>query len=302
MKIDDVFEEANKKILNINLFLNSFLGTILMNIILFIIIEMMLMIAYLSRNITDNIILESIGIFLLFLIVGIVYIALSYGIITHIYRLSNNEKAKVTDIFKNAAKKLGMVIRVFLRVICKFILQIVLLVISGVTMILSLVMLLVLVMANFFGSISEYFSTLFGASNINSFRDFIIGTNLGEKELLLIFIMAFFVFVITSVFIFIKRMSYSLTDFLIYENSEDNSRYIVEKSEELMIGKKLTYFGIIIFPVIISIISSAVFEFSQISHTLPIILHFCVSTAITTYAYILQVAFYRIIKKEENNV
>ena len=297
MKIEEVVEEANKKIIDIKLFMSSYFGVFLMNIFILMIGSIIALFGIFLNNNIDNIILKSAFYFILFLTFGIIYIAISYGIVAYIYKLSNNEDVKIIDIFKNAILKIGIVIKVFLRVICKFFIQIILLIVSGIVMITSFIAAIILFVSEFFEGFYVLLAKIFSTESIDGFQTFISKINVGIKEMIGLFVISLIIFIVTAVFMFIKRMSYSLTDFLICENNEDNSRDIVEKSEELMNGKKLIYFGIIMLPVALSIGAYLIFELIKNSNLLITILYFFIGMAITTYSYILQVAFYRLAKK-----
>ncbi|MCR5186536.1 MAG: hypothetical protein K6D97_05425 [Clostridia bacterium] len=297
MKINDVIVEANKNIITLNTFLYSCIGTILLNTAVGVIIAALVIVSSILLMVFKNVFLGAALTFLVFLISGLSYVALTYGVIVYIYELANGNDAHPMDIFRNSISKARIVLTVFFRVICKFIIEIIILIASGIVACLAILSVLILFIKTLSEGIFMGYSELAGKSSGN-FTQLISYLSDNTNKIIMALIVSVGVFLLTSFIIFVRKMSYSLTDFLIYENDEYNSKEIIKKSKELMKGKKLTYFGIAILPSLLTIAFGILYYVLNISEVFSGTIFTILSIVATTYALILQVAFYRIVKKE----
>ena len=299
MKINDVIVEANKRIINLNMFLYSCIGTFLMNTAIGVVASTLILVCALLIKLFNNIVFGAILTFLAFLITGLVYVALTYGVVIYIYGLSCGKEAHPADIFKNAMSKAQIVITVFFRVISRFIIEIIVLIVSGIATCAAFLAGLAVFIKFLFEGFFEIINELAGIENSTNFEELISILVENSNKILVVLVVSAGVFILTSLVLFIRKISYSLTDFLIYENDEYNSMEIVKKSKELMKGKKLTYFGISILPYLLTIAFGIVYFALHISVLASATVFSIVNVAATTYAFILQVAFYRILKDEQ---
>ncbi len=298
MKFNDVILEANKKIINLNMFIYSCIGTFLMNTVVGVIATILIILSAILTKLFNNIIVGAILTFFTFLVIGLAYVALTYGVITYIYGLAGGNEAHPTDVFKNAIAKAKIVIKVFFRVISRFIIEIIVLIASGITACASLFALFLLFVQALSQGSYLLFSEFFGVDKSSSIGQLVTLLDNNTDKLLPVLVASVCVFLLTSFIIFVRKISYSLTDFLVYENEEYNSKQIVKESKELMKGNKLTYFGIAILPFLLTIAFSVVYFALHIFQFVSVTVFSIVSIAATTYAFILQVAFYRLLKNE----
>ncbi len=297
MKIIDVIKKANSEIINARLFAKTCVAELIVGFIIAFTTIVVTIIPNLLIAYSVDVRIVSIVELLLFLLIGFIMIAFFYGMTIYVYKLSNKEEVKIKDIFYLAFSKIGLVIRVFFRVIFKFILQIIILIASSIAMVYSS-MIVFMSMVDDYGGLIDVLginTDIFEESVFHEYYHMV--SEGGVEKFYMMLIVSFIVFIATSIYIYIKRLSYSVTDYIVYESNGETTKNILDKSKEIMKGKKFTYFGITVVPLILLFMCNIIFQNINPDLWVFQITFLIVNVVINTYEHILQVAFYKSVQE-----
>lgn len=210
---------------------------------------------------------------LIFAIVSyIITVPLSYGVTISFMKSSNEESISVFDFISDGMKAFKRVWCVFGRTILKLILPIIIFILGFA---ISFVLLAKGIYDSFQGQ---------GAS---------------ASGLLLV---SAVILIATTIYYIVKAISYSLTNYILYDNPELSAKEIVEESKLMMKGHVSSYIILIVYTVILylvlmgacSLIMSVLQSVSGI--ILGILLMIAGAVILLPYSMGLQVAFYNLLK------
>ncbi len=214
---------------------------------------------------------------LIFLILSYaITVPLSYGVLVSFMKSSREENFSIFDFISDGMKSFKRVWCVFGRTILKLILPIIILVIGYVV---SFVLLA--------KSVYDAFS------NGGSFESFQL-------------VISAIILIASTIYYIVKAISYSLTNYILYDNPELSSKEIVEESNLIMNGNKISYVKIIIYNAILYIILIGICSLimTNITNLVGIIINIILMLAgiiiLLPYTMGLQVAFYNLLKNGNN--
>lgn len=198
------------------------------------------------------------------LLTYIITIPLSYGVVIAFIKNSRNDSISLFDFINDGFKGFKSIWRVIGKTISKLILPIIVLILGIII------------------ATALYSFSILNPLDINQ----------------PLAILGSIVLVLLSVIFFIyKAISYSLVTYVLYDNPELSSKEILEKSAEMMVGNKWTFIFISLYVcaliLVLSVISLLIASLNVI---IAIIILFIGANAVLTYSYILQTAFYNLLK------
>lgn len=208
----------------------------------------------------------------------IITIPLSYGIIVSYMKSSRNESFTILDFISDGMKSFKRVWAVFGRTILKLIVPLLILIIGYIVAI-----------------------ALFSLAVFNAF------SNGGSSGILEIIISAVLI-IATTIFYIVKAISYSLTSYILHDNPELSSKEIVEESNLMMKGNKISFifvaFYVLILYIILFVACFIVMAFipNFIGRLITIGLMLVASIILLPYSMGLQLAFYNLLKNGTNSV
>ena len=145
----------------------------------------------------------------------IITVPLTYGVVATFIKIKRGEEFGYVDFFKEGFSVFSKLWAIIGNVILKLIVPIIILIIS-----------IVLLSIGFTG----------GAIGVSASNNAMTG---GFGIMGIIGLIGYFV---SIVFLIVKGLYYSLTSYILYDNKELTGKEIVEKSEQLMQGKRGAYF------------------------------------------------------------
>ena len=200
-------------------------------------------------------------------------IPLSYGVTISFIKTSRNESVSIFDFISDGMKSFKSIWKVVGRTILKLLFPIILLII-GI----------------FLSIILFNFSIL----------------NLGSTNLLLLIlsiIVSMILTILPAIYYIIKCFSYSLTNFILYDNPDLTAKEIVAESDKMMKGNKFTLLTIILYILLlflalfaICIIVALILK-TPIAVLASVIVILISAFLILPYSFALQVAFYNLLKE-----
>lgn len=211
----------------------------------------------------------------------IISLPLSYGVIVSFMKASHNESFSLFDFFHDGMSSFKRVWAVFGRTIQKLILPLLLVILVSVGCSIA--------------SIFMNFST-----NIN--YDGESGSFVTPILRLVLAILP----IAASIYYIVKSLLYSLTSYILYDNPDLTGKEIVEESATMMKGNRSKFFCysmyIALLVVLITLIAISIpfFAYSLSSLILSLIIFIIGIFAILPYAFAIQIAFYNLLKKNEN--
>lgn len=142
---------------------------------------------------------------------AVITIPISYGIMVSFIKLKRGEEVKYTDFLNEGLSKIGKVWGIVGHTILKMLIPVIVVVVS-------------------------YFIVIFGTSGtvMNAFTEASLG-------FLGITVIGIIVFMISGIYVSIKGLLYILTNYILYDNPDMDSKAIVEESERLMRGNRCKY-------------------------------------------------------------
>lgn len=200
----------------------------------------------------------------------VITIPLAYGVTVSFIKSSREESISVFDFLSDGMKSFKRVWAVFGRTILKLILPIIAIFVAFIASV-------ILVGMCIFGKASPVY--LFGSSVL-----MIVGV----------------------VYYISKALSYSLTNYILYDNPDMSAKEVVEESKVMMTGNKWTLLFISLFVcaiyVVLLIIASLIASFANsfISVYVTAIIALIGAAFLMPYAMALQVAFYNILKNKDS--
>lgn len=200
-------------------------------------------------------------------------IPLSYGVLVSFIKTSRNEPVSILSFVSDGMKSFKSIWKVIGRTILKLLLPIFLLII-GIA--LSII--------------------LFNFSILN-----LGSTNL--PLLILSIIVSLALAIVPAVYYIIKCFSYSLTNFILYDNPDLPAKEIVAESDRMMKGNKFTLFTITLYILLLFLalfaicIAVALILKSLIAVLVSVLIILIGAFLILPYSFALQVAFYNLLKE-----
>lgn len=250
--------EAKSKLAN-----GKYLNLLVINIFYALIMSAFLI---LSQSFADA---SSSGIATIASIVSIIIsIPLSYGVLVSTIKILHDEEVNSTEFLNIGFKNFGKVWSVYLRVFLKLIPAILVLILSIVIIVLSFV------------KNSTLENTTFQSTSS------------------VMFIIGMILYIIGFIYLIIKGLNYSLTSYILNENSDTSSLEIANTSEKLMQGNKwnfvklsLSFIGWylligVISAIISSFLPSNLENLSEISRCIDTLLMSALTPYITTTIYL----------------
>lgn len=151
----------------------------------------------------------------------IITLPLSFGLLVSFMKLKRDEEVSYTDFLNIGFSNFGKVWAVFGNMILKMIIPIALIVVFVVIM-----------MVGMGGSITSLFATYYSSHSYAS-----AAAGFGGLA-----IIGFIGYIASAIYATVKGYLYSLSYYILYDNSDKTGKEIVEKSESLMRGNRWSFF------------------------------------------------------------
>lgn len=191
-------------------------------------------------------------------------IPLSYGVVISFIKNSRNDSISLFDFVSDGFKNFKALWKVIGKTILKLIVPVILLVLGIII-----------------ASVLFTYSALSFSDNTQSLA-----------------MLASIALMLVSVIYFIyKAISYSLVTYVLYDNPDASTDEILRKSVELMTGNKWTFVFISFYiSALILVLSLACFALAALSYIVALVILFIGANSILAYSYLLQTAFYNLLK------
>lgn len=197
----------------------------------------------------------------------IISLPFSYGVIVSTIKIVRNEDTSSTEFINTGLKNIGKVWKLLLRTGLKLFIPFILLIISAVWLVFQL-----------------FQSAYIGAENSSSMM-----------------LLALFAYIASLLFFCFKSLSYSLSYYLLYDNPENSSAEILNKSNELMKNNKWKYIGLTLsFIGWYFLIYFITYIISHFSINAGYIVTFILASILTPYIGASQVVFYEDLKENKS--
>lgn len=184
----------------------------------------------------------------------------SYGVLVSTIKLTRGEAASSTEFINIGLKNIGKVWKLTLRMLSKLVLPVIFMIVS------------------------------FLLASITS-----VATNFGAPSFLIslspIFLIIFFA---SYIYLMVKALSYTLSNYLLYDKPELTSKEILNESEKIMKGNKWNYIGLVIsfigWYLLIALLSY--FLQAKFSISLGTVVEFILTAFLSPYVSASQIVFY----------
>lgn len=215
---------------------------------------------------------------LFFVLTYAITVPLSYGVIVSFMKSSREESFSVFDFISDGMKAFKRVWCVFGRTILKLIVPIIIFIVGYIA---SFVLLAKIIVDTFAGQ------------NSNG------TTYLALSAIILVAVTIYYV---------VKSLSYSLTNYILYDNPDLSAKEIVEESNIMMTGNKMAYIKVLLYTfaviLILILVSSAIMSYvpGLLGPVLGLLLLLVAVVVLLPYLMGLQVAFYNLLKNSTEKV